>query len=517
MSFNRIVSGAFVSYLNTAFSLISNLILVPMYLFYFGKEEYGLWLVVLSIVNYLGFSNFGIAQSVANLVASANAKSNFNEINIIAATGFWLYACIIFVIMVIVCGGLFVVEIEDFLNIPDSLKNVVIPVLVISSASFLLKLPLTIFNVTLRSLNLIYKEQLFGLVFTIIQTIGVVVILLSGTGIVGLSIVYGLTGLFSSLVLGLYLYKSISGFSISRKFVSRKMVGRLIDPSIYFFLLQIGGAFIAGTDNIVITANIGVAEVASYAVAFQVCYIATRLISVITASALPSITSIYASNDRDHLSIVYIQILRSCFGFGLLIIFVLFGVGPSLMVKWIGVENYVGNITFYFIACFTFISIILYPSDVIMIATTNHKGYAIMTIIEGILNLILSVWWIHLWGVAGVAAATIFGRITTNGWYMFYSCYKITGIGLDSIIRKVIKPYVIPILGTLIATYFLNIFELMGWYRIIITTISLCFIFTVLFYSLSLSNHEKVILKSSVKRYCGLIGNSIKSLMNIWI
>jgi O-antigen/teichoic acid export membrane protein len=319
MSFNRIVSGAFVSYLNTAFSLISNLILIPMYLFYFGKEEYGLWLVVLSIVNYLGFSNFGIAQSVANLVASANAKSNFNEINIIAATGFWLYACIIFVIMVIVCGGLFVVEIEDFLNIPDSLKNVVIPVLVISSASFLLKLPLTIFNVTLRSLNLIYKEQLFGLVFTIIQTMGVVVILLSGTGIVGLSIVYGLTGLLSSLVLGLYLYKFIPGFSISRKFVSRKMVGRLIDPGIYFFLLQIGGAFIAGTDNIVITANIGVAEVASYAVAFQVCYIATRLISVITASALPSITSIYASNDRDHLSIVYIQILRSCFGFGLLL------------------------------------------------------------------------------------------------------------------------------------------------------------------------------------------------------
>lgn len=74
MSNNRIITGSLSSYLNTAVSLVSNLILVPMYLFYLGQEEYGLWLVILSIVSYLGFSNLGIAQSVANFVASTNAK-----------------------------------------------------------------------------------------------------------------------------------------------------------------------------------------------------------------------------------------------------------------------------------------------------------------------------------------------------------------------------------------------------------------------------------------------------------
>ena len=77
MSANRIFTGAVASYLNTAVSLLSNLVLVPMYLLYFGKEEYGLWLVVLSIVSYLGFSNLGIAQSVANFVASTNAKNDY--------------------------------------------------------------------------------------------------------------------------------------------------------------------------------------------------------------------------------------------------------------------------------------------------------------------------------------------------------------------------------------------------------------------------------------------------------
>ena len=88
MSSKRIFSGTVASYLNTVVSLLSNLVLVPMYLLYFSKEEYGLWLVVLSIVSYLGFSNLGIAQSVANFVASTNAKNDYDGIKSIVAAGF---------------------------------------------------------------------------------------------------------------------------------------------------------------------------------------------------------------------------------------------------------------------------------------------------------------------------------------------------------------------------------------------------------------------------------------------
>ena len=76
MSTKHIIAGTAVSYFNVGISILTNLILVPMYLHYLGKEQYGLWLVVLSMVSYLGLSNLGIAQVVSNLVASANAKMN---------------------------------------------------------------------------------------------------------------------------------------------------------------------------------------------------------------------------------------------------------------------------------------------------------------------------------------------------------------------------------------------------------------------------------------------------------
>ena len=136
MSSKRIFSGTVASYLHTTVSLLSNLVLVPMYLLYFSKEEYGLWLVVLSVVSYLGFSNLGITQSVANYVASTNAKNDYDGIKSIVATGFWLYMSIIILLMMMIIGVVLVVPVEDFLNVPESLHDVVIPVLLISCAFF---------------------------------------------------------------------------------------------------------------------------------------------------------------------------------------------------------------------------------------------------------------------------------------------------------------------------------------------------------------------------------------------
>ena len=261
MSSKRIVAGTLVSYINTGISMLSNLILVPMYLLYFGREQYGLWLVILSIVSYLGFSNLGIAQSVSYFVASKNAEKDYAGIRSIVTKGFWLYVIIILIAILLVLGAVIIVPLESFIKVSDSLKDVVVPVLVISSVLFLFKLPLTIFHVTLRSLNLIYKEQLFGILFTIVQFIGVIAVLWSGVGIVGLSVVYVATGLLSGVVLFFYLHKIIPDFSVSRKFANKTIAKKLMTPGGFYFILQLGGGLIVATETIIISAVLGVADV----------------------------------------------------------------------------------------------------------------------------------------------------------------------------------------------------------------------------------------------------------------
>ena len=206
-------------------------------------------------------------------------------------------------------------------------------------------------------------------------------------------------------------------------------------PSIYFFVLQLSGGLIFGTDNIIISAVLGTAVVAPYAVAFKFSMISSGFASVFTSNMLPEITSSYALNNRQYLSEIYKNTLRVCSWLGILILFLLISVGPDIMIKWVGIDNYVGNTTFYLLICLIFIQIMLWPSDSILMGTTQHKAYAIMAVFEGILNISLSLWWIHIWESLVLQPATLTARLATNGWFMLYRAYKITEVGFIVLLK----------------------------------------------------------------------------------
>ena len=173
--------------------------------------------MVQSIVSYLGFSNLGIAQGAANFFTEKYGASDVRVIKEIASSGFWLYLVIVVAIILILGLLSSVITIEEIFNISEENEAVVMSVLVISSLFFLCRLPLTIFSSTLRSLNLIYKEQFYALITTIIQVSGILIVLFTGGDIVGLSWVYGMAGLFLGIVLFFHLRHEITDFSVGKK------------------------------------------------------------------------------------------------------------------------------------------------------------------------------------------------------------------------------------------------------------------------------------------------------------
>lgn len=495
---SNIVKGSIASYSNKVVSMAGNLILVPMYLLYFGKEQYGLWLVILSIVSYFGFSNIGITQSVSNHVAGYNARNQYKNIISIVSTGFWLFIVIISAILIFILGIILLAPLESILKVSDELQDIVIPVLVISSVFFLLKLPLSVFNAALRSLNLIYKEQIFMLIFTVVQFIGVIIVLVSGVGIIGLSFTYGFTGLLSGILLYFYLKKIIPDFYISIKFIDKASIKKLMKPGGYFFVLNLGALLIFATDNIIISSSLGVESVTAYAIAFKVFLIILSIASVVTQNIIPSISAAYSLNNNQYLYDVYIKTLRLCLGYALLVSFLLFVGGRELMIGWVGSDNYVGDSASILIVFFMFISILLGPADVILVGTSQHKVYAIMAVIEGVINLILSIWWVYIWGVVGIIAATIIARIITNAWYLPYKASIITGAGIHSIVVKVINPFIAPFISTMIVIYILSFYDFFGWEKILIHSLFVLCVFTSTCYFFVLSENEKYKVKNII-------------------
>ena len=92
-------------------------------------------------------------------------------------------------------------------------------------------------------------------------------------------------------------------------------------------------------------------------------------------------------------------------------------------------------------------------------------------------------------------------RLFTNAWYMFYQSYVITGVGMTAIAGNILKLFIAPISGVLITLFILNQIDLSGWYKFIINTSAICFIFISLVYFLSLNRSERYEIKKFIKDF----------------
>jgi O-antigen/teichoic acid export membrane protein len=225
-------------------------------------------------------------------------------------------------------------------------------------------------------------------------------------------------------------------------------------------------------------------------------------LSNITTALRPAFASVYSDKDIVGLSKLYTFGLKTSVFLGLWIFFVLVTVGPNFVIEWVGEDNYVGDQVFYLMALYMLVNILIVPSDSLLMGTNHQKSYGIMMVIEGILNVSLSVWWIQTWGLAGVIGATVVARCCTNGWFCLYKAFRITDYSVSKIFVEILRPILPSLLLTTLTAYLLLLANLVGWEKIIIHTFGLTFvyIFSYFFFAVKKESKDKLFTMFFAKR-----------------
>jgi O-antigen/teichoic acid export membrane protein len=384
-------------------------------MFYLGPELYGAWLVVLSIIAYLGLANLGVINYATNKMAAAYAVNDWTELNKTAST-----ACL-FYLALILPFSLTIAFISQFIGpifFRGETHSAINFVITISSLFFLISLPLQIFNVVMRSINKVREEQMCVFGGTLIRFFSLFICLKAGLKLEAIAVVHGISLLLPGLMIYAYLKKYAINFNLASSFFSKKLIKSMVVPSFAFFLIQLSGGLVLGTDNLVISYFEDVKSVAAYSTAFRLCMIVIGAVSIFSYTLLPTITRHYELTNEDFLKRLFLWLMKFSITAGLnAFIFLLF-FGHALIEKWVGHAGYPGNGVFFLLLTFMLIQSFLLAPEVFLLATNHHKRYAILAFTEALLNLALSIWWASALGVKGVILATLAARFITNVWYL---------------------------------------------------------------------------------------------------
>ena len=264
---------------------------------------------------------------------------------------------------------------------------------------------------------------------------------------------------------------------------------------------HIANVILEGTDIIILTTFSTLSNVSVYSVYFMVISGVRQLYTSITAGVQSMIGTLWAKNEIDNLKDVFLSveiILHFIVVFLFSCIAVL--IVPFVKVYTLGITDYE-----YVKPVFALILTLAYavrclrvPYNILILAGGHYKQTQTCHIVAAILNIIVSIVGVILWGIVGIAIGTLVAYVYQTLWMVVYNSKNL----LHWPIRNVAKQIVIDVFTVALiylATMWINMKEVsyIGWFTMAIMVAAIAMIITItmliLFYRTQLKKMYRMI------------------------
>lgn len=296
---DKAIKNILISFLTKGISIFIGFIQMPIVLGYLGSTTYGIWLILGSIISWLGFFDIGLGNGMRNKFAEALAKNDKESAKIYVSTTY----AILSIIMLSVCIIFFIInpllDWYKILNAPANINENIVLVVYIVFISFVLRFVLKLITTILVADQKPAIQSIFELLRRIINLV-VIIILVKTTSksLVNVALVFSITPILILIFASIYFYsKQYKEYVPSIKYVNFSYAKNLMNLGVRFFIIQIAVMVLYTTDNIIITQLFDPSQVTVYNIAQKYFTIITMGFAIILTPFWSSVTEAYHRND----------------------------------------------------------------------------------------------------------------------------------------------------------------------------------------------------------------------------
>lgn len=402
-NFSKNIGVSFTAYfLSTVLSFIS----IPILINHFGSNLYAIWALIISLITYLNNISFGLPAAVTVLVAKV--KNPLLRKGIILRS--FMILLFISLCMILLTFILDFIDSEWTLAILGNINPIYTSE---AKSSFrlvilliLIKIPVSIFLSYFAGLGKIYITQLYNIVIYISDFLLIILVLTFDLSFTHLAFLTILSQIFISLIAMLHCsYKFKLFLNISK--VKRPSYKFLYFNGISFFQVVLAANIVWGTDALVISHYLSSDYIAPYSLAFKIfslCFISFSLIGYVFG---PIYGRLCALNDWKKIQTIInanLSALPRLAGFlwiGLIIY------SDNFINIWTGDANLFGGYDLMFIlGLYLLLLSFINPLSCLAYSLNYAKNLTVYIWMEAGLNLVLSIIFVNMYGIAGVALGT---------------------------------------------------------------------------------------------------------------
>lgn len=464
---NQLKVGATLSYIAMFLQNTINIVYTPFLLRSLGQIEYGLYMLMGSVVGYLSIMDFGMSNAVTRYVAKYRAeRDRIKESNLVALC-LLIYTILGFIAII---GGVILYFNLDLifaqgLNEDELDRARLMFVLLIINMS--LSFPLNTFSAILNGYEKFIVVKSIAIVRIVIVPLIMIPLLLIGYKAIAIIVLNTILNLLIGIFNILYSYFKLN-IKIKLYYFDKTFLKELSGYSSFVFLGIIVDQIYWRTGQIVLGMFQSAAAVAIYAIAMQFCNYYMNFATAISSIFLPRVTEM-VTKKRDNYELTNLftrtgRLQLIILGF-LLSSFILFG--KDFIILWAGKE---------YVTAWKLALIIMVPLTIplfqtvgisILQAKNMHAFRSVMYLIVAIVNFGISIILVQYIGSLGIALGTALSLFIGNVIIInFYYHYKV-GINIPSFLGCIMK--LIPaILASTLIGYFIAFLPGISWLSLLL-------------------------------------------------
>ena len=427
--------------------------LAPFVLHRIGASDYGLWILVNSLTGYGSVLEFGISSAVIKYVAEFRVRGEREQMHALIATALTLYTLL--GILAILFSVAVAALLPHIIHVPPGEEVKAARLVLLAGVGLGLSIPATIVVGVLRGLQRFDLLNLLYVINTLLSAAATIGVLLVGWGVLGIAAVAIPVTILTQIPGLLLVRRADPEMRISWLGARRSLVPTVTGFSFKLFVTQIARQLQMRTDELVIAGTLPIAAVTPYSFARRLGEIPNQLANQLIRTLMPLASGLHAERDWPRLRSMYVASTRIALAIAAALAAVMTVLSPSLLSIWVGPEYARTWPIVLLISLASVAGISVYPAGAVLQGINRHKVLAITSILNGALNLGLSLVLVRSMGITGVALGTL---IPTAIEAVILTPYTMRQLNASwaSLLREAWAPALGPVLPAVAVVYALQ-------------------------------------------------------------
>lgn len=429
----RFAFNVIMNWVAMAVGMVVPFFLTPFVIRSLGNTAYGIWILAVSTVSYLGLLDLGLRSAVIRFVSKAEAEKRLEDATSSIGAALWF--------RLLIAGGVAVLSVvlalafPHLFKVPHDMQRAGQITVLFCALGVGVTLVSGVFGAVLAAINRFDVLSAVTMVQTLFRAVGVVLILRSGRGLVSLAYWEFTVVLVSGLATCMIALKLFPPCRVRVVRPEKKWVKAIWSYSLTTFIWIIAIQIIINTDNLVVGAFLSVGLVAFYSVGGSLVTYAGQVVSSLTTTFTPLASGLEASGRMEELQTLLLRGTQATLALALPIGVALLFRGKTFIGLWLGPQyKEISGTVLQILLLSQFFTVIATTPGAIMMAIGKHKPVARWAVAEALVNLGLSVILVKTVGIYGVAWGTsISGAVATLVFWPQY-LRKILGVPIRKIV-----------------------------------------------------------------------------------